>query len=254
MQDWAITRAIPATFSDAISQQPRRDPIDVARAREQHRAYVSALRSFGVAVEELPPDDAYPDCCFVEDCAVVARGVALITNPGAPSRRGEPPAVRGALARRLRIETMAAPATLDGGDCLVAEDRILVGLSARTNAAGVARLREVFAPLGLRVVPVELGDVLHLKCVCSSLGGCRVLVAEGLLPDAPFEGLDVVSIPREEAYAANVVAVGKSVLAPAGFPATHERLRRAGYHVVPIDNSETRKADGSLTCLSIIGP
>jgi dimethylargininase len=221
-----------------------------------------------VAVTELPADERLPDCVFVEDTAVVvgrpgeAGALALITRPGAPSRRGETQAVAAALGRHLELAAIEAPATLDGGDCLRLGATLYIGRSARTNAAGIARAEAVLAPRGLRVVAVELPPgILHLKCVCSPLGEARVLLAEGTLPAALFAGAEIVWVPAEERYAANAVALGGSgapsthathVIAAAEYPRTLEALAAAGLRVHPVPTSEVRKADGSLTCQSIL--
>ena len=244
----AITRSIPASFAQALSVRPPEPPIDVALARRQHDAYCAALASCGVAIEVLAGDDACPDCCFVEDTAVVAGGRTLITRPGAPSRRAETAPVAAALARWLEVVVMTEPATVDGGDCMRVGDTLYVGRSARSNAAGVAQL----AALGLRIVVVELPPgALHLKCVCSPLGGDRILLAEQSIPAAAFDA-SIVWVPAAETYAANAVAVGQHVLVAAGFPRTHDALAAAGFTVHAVASSEVRKADGSLTCQSIV--
>jgi dimethylargininase len=247
----AITRAIPCSFEHATMEVAA--SVDVELARLQHAHYVAAMRSLGLAVVELPADDTLADCCFVEDTVVVADGVALVTRPGAASRRGETAAVEAALASIAaitRIEHMDAPATLDGGDCLRIGRRMYVGLSARTNAAGVARLREVFS--NLTIVPVALANVLHLKCHCSPLGDDRVLLAEATIAPETFAGLSVVMVPHAERYAANCLAFGGTALVSDGFPETRAALERAGIATVALSMSEMRKADGSLTCLSVL--
>ena len=227
--------------------------IDVALARTQHTQYVSALSFLDMVTRTLPADDQYPDCCFVEDCAVIANGAALITRPGAVSRRGETPAVRRALASHPlieRIEALDAPATLDGGDCMHIGDRMFVGRSLRTNEAGVARLRKMFHDL--TIVEIPLAEVLHLKCVCSPLGEDRVLLARGTIPPEVFRGLDVVLVPNGESYAANCVAHAGKVILAEGYPETRTELEQRGIATIAIPMSEIRKADGSLTCLSLI--
>jgi dimethylargininase len=244
----AVTRSIPASFAQALSAVPPDPAIDVALARAQHAAYCAALAACGVAVETLAIDEACPDGCFVEDTAVVVGDRALITRPGARSRRAETAAVAAALARWLDVVTMPEPATLDGGDCLRLGETLYVGRSARSNALGIARL----AVLGLRVVAVDLPPgVLHLKCVCSPLGDDRVLLAEQSIPAATFDAA-VVWVPAAETYAANAVAVGDHVIVAAGYPRTHEALAAAGFTVHAVPSSEVRKADGSLTCQSIV--
>jgi dimethylargininase len=248
----AIVRGVPSSFASALAAVPPDEPIDVARARSQHAAYRAALVAMGAQLEELAADERHPDCVFVEDTAVVADGLALITRPGAPSRQGETAAVAAALAAHLEVAHVAAPATVDGGDCMRLGRTIYVGRSARTNTAGIARLAEVFAPRGFAVVAVDLPPgVLHLKCVCSPLGDGRVLLAEGTLPAQLFDAA-IVRVPAAEAYAANAVAIDHDVLVAAEFPRTRDALAAAGYRLHPVATTEVRKADGSLTCQSIV--
>jgi dimethylargininase len=235
-----------------VTQTPPPEPIRVDRAQAQHRAYVETLASLGLDVLVLPADPACPDCCFVEDCAVYADGVALITHPGAPSRRGEVEAVAAALAPHARLERLAEPATLDGGDCLRLGKRWFVGRSQRTNAAGIAGLRRVFEPLGFEVIEVPLGPVLHLKCVCSPLGETTMLLAEDTVPPNVFGAVRILTVPADEAHAANCLCVGATVLMPAGFPKTRRLVEAEGFQARELDTTEIRKADGALTCLSIV--
>ncbi|MFM7052575.1 MAG: dimethylarginine dimethylaminohydrolase family protein [Planctomycetota bacterium] len=248
----AIVRGISASFRDAIVQHAAESPIDVALARVQHARYVDALRAAGLAVVELPPLDAHPDGCFVEDCALVAGGTALITRSGAPSRVGEADSIAEALARTHATARTEAPATIDGGDCLRVGKTWFVGRSARTNADGARRVREVFGALGFAVVEVPVRGFLHLKCVASPIGEGAVLVAEGAVDPAVFRGLEVVTIPRAEAYAANTVVVNGTALVAAGHPHTRAALERRGLCVIELGLSEIAKADGSLTCMSIL--
>jgi dimethylargininase len=249
----AITREVPASFVCALAMTP--SVIDVALARAQHAAYRAALVACGADIIVVAADEACPDCCFVEDTAVIAGDRALITRPGAPSRRAETRAIADALRAHVELVTMEEPATLDGGDCMRVGDTIYVGRSARTNAAGIARLAEVFGPLAgsrANVVAIDLPPgVLHLKCVCSPLDDERILLADDSLAPSLFDA-QVVRIPVEETYAANAVAIGKHVIVADGFPRTHDALDRAGFTLHPVPTSEVRKADGSLTCQSLI--
>jgi dimethylargininase len=249
----AIVRGVPDSFSRALSASTPASPIDVALARAQHAAYCAALEASGLTLITVAADEQYPDCCFVEDLAVIGDGVALITRPGAPSRRGETPAVAAVLPGDLAVEAVHEPATIEGGDCMRVGDTIYVGRSSRTNAAGIARLAAVFGPRGLRVVAVDLPEgVLHLKCVCSPLGGDRILLARESVPATTFRGAELVWVPASETYAANAVAVGAHVVIAAEHPRTADALAAAGFEVHPVPTSEVRKADGSLTCQSIV--
>ncbi len=250
---WAIVRAVPASFVDALAAAPPDPPLDAARASAQQTAYAAALAGLGVELVALEADEACPDCCFVEDTAVVLGDAALVTRPGAPTRRAEVPAVAAALAARLEIHRMDPPATLDGGDCMRVGRTIFVGRSGRTNGAGIDRLAEVAAPRGFTVVPVAMPPgVLHLKTVCSPLPGERVLLAPGTLSPETFAPARVLLVPAAEAHAANVVAIGDRVLVAAGAPGTAALLEEAGLGVVAVDTSELRRADAALTCLSIV--
>lgn len=249
----AITREVPASFSRALAMTPA--SIDVALAREQHAAYRDALAACGAEVIVVAADERCPDCCFVEDTAVIAGTRALITRPGAPSRRAETPAIADALRAHVELHAMEEPATLDGGDCMRVGETLYVGRSARTNAAGIARLAEVFGPMAgsrANVVAIDMPPgVLHLKCVCSPLDDERILLADGSIDAALFDAR-VVRVPAEETYAANAVAIGAHVIVADGFPRTHEALARAGFTLHPVPTSEVRKADGSLTCQALI--
>lgn len=248
----AICRAMPATFECAVVQAAPLEPIRLGLAQEQHQAYMQALASLGVQVSLLPADSDFPDCCFVEDCAVYAERVALITRLGVASRRGEEQAVAEALRPYAWLEATVAPATLEGGDCLRLGKRWFVGRSQRTNAAGMRRLCQVFEPLGYAIIEVPLGHILHLKCVCSRLGDETLLLAERTIPPEVFGDVRVVHVPADESYAANCVCVDRTVLLPAGFPSTRRALETAGLTIIELDMSEIRKADGSMSCLSIL--
>ncbi len=249
---FALTRAVSPSFARALARHAPSEPIDVARAVRQHAAYVAALRALRLEVVALPPDPRYPDGCFVEDCALVAGGVALIARLGAEARRGEEEAVAEGLAPHLELARMAAPATLDGGDCLRLGRRIFIGRSQRTNDAGIARARELFAPRGFEVVAVDVTHALHLKSVCSPLGGAGMLLAAGTLAPECFAGATVLAIPAHELAGANAVSHQGAAVIASGCPETERIVSAAGFQTIAVDTSELRKADGALTCLSIL--
>jgi dimethylargininase len=244
----ALTREVPDSFAKALCATPPEIPIDLVTARAQHAVYRQLLGSLGVDVTVLPAEHALPDSVFVEDTAVVVGDIALVTRPGAPSRQPETPRIADALGTLDRV-FMKEPATLDGGDCMRVGKRIYVGKSARTNDAGIAELTRVFKD----VVVVDMpAGVLHLKCVCAPLGGDRITLADETIPASAFGSVDIVRVPAEESYAANVLAVGASVLVPSGFPRTRDALAAAGFTPLELHTTEFRKADGALTCLSIM--
>jgi dimethylargininase len=244
----ALTREVPDSFARALCATPPEVPIDLVTARAQHAVYRSLLSSLDVDVKVLPAEHGLPDSVFVEDTAVVVGGTALITRPGAPSRQPETARIAEALGKLDRIY-MKEPATLDGGDCMRVGNRVYVGKSARTNDAGIAELMRVFKDVVVIDMP---SGVLHLKCVCAPLGGDRITLADETIPASAFGSVDIVHVPAAEAYAANVLAVGANVLVPAGFPRTRDALAAAGFTPLELHTSEFRKADGALTCLSIM--
>ena len=248
----ALLRGVPSTLASCELTFQEREPIDLALAVGQHDAYAALLRSLGLEVVELPADPAFPDCCFVEDTAVVLDEVALVTRPGVASRRGEVAAVEAALARYRPIERTPKPATLEGGDVLRVGRRVFVGLSGRTNAEGIDRLAAVAEPLGYRVTPVAVTGCLHLKSAVTALDDARVLVNRAWLDPEPFRGLELVDVAAEEPGAANVLTAGGQVIGHAGFPRTLDRLSARGYRVQPLDVSEFLKAEAALTCKSLL--
>jgi dimethylargininase len=248
----ALMRGVPPTLARCELSFREREPIDLERAVAQHAAYAALLRSLGLELVELPADAAFPDCCFVEDVAVVLDEVALLTRPGAPSRRGEIAAIEAALARYRPIEATPPPATLEGGDVLRVGHTLYVGRSARTNEAGIARLAAVAEPLGYRVVPVAVTGCLHLKSAVTALDQERLLVNRAWLDPAPLRGLDLVDVAPDEPGAANVLRVAGLVIAHPGFPRTLERVAALGYAVHPLDVSEFLKAEAALTCKSLL--
>lgn len=250
--DVALMRGVPPTLARCELSFREREPIDLARALAQHAAYAALLRSLGLEVVELAADPAFPDCCFVEDAAVVLDELALVTRPGAASRAGEIPAVEAGLARFRPIERTPEPATLEGGDVLRIGRTLYVGRSGRTNQAGIARLAAVAEPLGYQVVAVAVTGCLHLKSAVTALDHERVLVNRAWIDPAPLRGLELVDVAPEEPGAANVLGVAGVVVAHPGFPRTLDRISALGYAVHSLDISEFLKAEAALTCKSLL--
>jgi len=247
----ALVRGVPASFGDALTAVPVEPPLDVAVARSQHDEYVAALEAGGFDVHRVPVDDDAPDSCFVEDAAVVIGSRALVTRPGHPDRRVEVEPVAAAVAAHVPVHRMAAPATLDGGDVLIAGDVVLVGLSARTNREGARAVAAIAEPQGFRVRPVEVAAGLHLKSGLTALDDTTLLWhPESCAPDA-LDGFDLIEVADEPPGAANVVRLADGgILAPAGSEAV-AAVTASGRHVVELDVSEFVRADGGVTCLSI---
>jgi dimethylargininase len=193
-----------------------------------------------------------PDSVFVEDAAVVLDEAAVLTRPGAASRRAEPDQLAPVLSAHRPLLRLAAPATLDGGDVLRVGGTLYAGLSPRTNAAGIDALRALAAPLGYAVVPVAVRDCLHLKTACTALDPHTLLANPAWVDTAPFAGFNVIPVDPAEPWAANVLRVGAARLASAAYPRTLEQLARHGCSVTPVDLSEFAKAEAGPTCLCLV--
>ena len=238
----AILRRPGPDFAEGITTGALGTP-DYARMLAQHAAYADALRSLGLAVEVLDALPGFPDAYFIEDVAVVVPELAVIARPGAPSRLGEEEGIDEVLAWRREIARIAAPATLDGGDVLVADGHVFVGLSGRTNRDGAEQLARRLTPHGYRVTTVPVSSGLHLKSGVSWLGARTVLVTERLARYF-YEYRCIVA---EEA-ACNTVLVNDTLIVPSGFSGV---VAQTGLRVVELDVSEPRKMDGGLSCLSL---
>jgi dimethylargininase len=229
-----------------------RAPIDVALARRQHATYVETLRRLGCDVHELPAAPELPDSVFVEDTAVVLDDVAVITRPGAASRRPEVGPVADALARWRPCVPIEAPGTVDGGDVLQVGRDLYVGRTPRSSDAGIAQLAAAVAPYGHRVIAVDVRGCLHLKSAVTLVGPDTLLLNDAWVDRAVWPGMRCIAVAEGESEAANALAVGEAVLSPSAFPRTHSRLAAAGLTVVTVDASEVRKAEGGVTCCSVI--
>ncbi len=249
----AITRRPAASITRGLRAVDTGNP-DLARMQAHHDDYIAALRATGATVVELPALDAYPDSVFVEDTALCLPQSAVIMRPGAPSRLGE----AAEMAPHLRalygqvVAITGADSFIEGGDILVTEREILVGRSARTNAAGIAELTALVAPWGHTVREVHTPPgVLHFKTDCSLLDVDTVLSTTRLSASGCFEGYRIIDVAEGEEAAANTIRFNDLVLMPAGFPRTHAAIVAAGFTVREIGNSECAKLDGGMSCLSL---
>lgn len=249
---YAIVRGVAGTYDRCIRPPGSVDPIDLGLARDQHRRYCSVLESLGLELIVLEPDDDYPDCCFVEDTAVVVGDSAMILNPGAPSRVGEGTAVREVLEPYKSVTVMTAPATLDGGDVLLAGGRYFVGLTERTNREGFESFEWLARENSYKATAVAMKNILHLKSACTYLGGESILAASGYFDESIFCNYTLIRVSKIEEYSANCVAVNGKVIVIAGYPQTKAAIEAAGFETIEVEMSEFKKGGGSLTCLSII--
>jgi dimethylargininase len=248
----AITRDVSSSLGGCELSYVPRSAIDVAAASAQHEAYRRALEARGCRVLALPAADALPDAVFVEDVAVVLDEVAILTRPGAESRRAEVSSVAEVLARHRPLRALEAPGTLDGGDVLRVGRSLFVGQSARSNAAGVAQLRERAAEFGYAVHPVPIRGCLHLKSAVTQAAEDTLLVQPAWVDPAAFPGFRLITVDPSEEHAANALWLGSGVVYPACFPRTRQRLEDAGISVTPVDVSELQKAEGAVTCCSLV--
>ena len=250
----AITRDVSPRFNECEITHIERAPINLEIARAQHHGYVQALKGLGCAVLELPAETDLPDSVFVEDTAVILPDVALLTRPGADSRKPETDSIARALAPYREIVRITAPAAVDGGDVLVLGMDIFVGMSTRSNGEAVRQMNDLLDRYGYRVHGVELKDCLHLKSAVTHAGDSTLLINRGWVDTVHFQGFRLIDIDPSEPYAANCLAVNGAVVYPTAFPKTGKRLEEAGFKVRAIPMDELAKAEGAATCCSLIVP
>jgi len=248
----AITREVSPSINSCELTFRGREPIDVAKAIEQHRAYKNLLAALGCEVISLPAEADLPDAVFVEDPVVVVDEVAVISNMGPPSRRPEARTLVQTLSRFRPIKFVTEPATLDGGDVMRVGRSIFVGLSKRTNEQGISQLREILRPHNYEVQPIEVTKCLHLKTACSFIGRNTILVNRSLIDDGAFHDLEKIEVPVEESHAGNALLVNGAVIMAKSFPKTRAQLEQRGFDVRAIDQSELQKAEAGVTCSSVI--
>lgn len=248
----ALTHSVSPNIVQGERTYRDRPPIDLARARQQHTAHCNALRSHGLEVITLEANRGFPDAVFTEDPAVVVDEVAIMTHMAVESRWGESAAIEAALTPYREIVHMAPPACLDGGDVLQVGKRLFVGQSTRTNRAGTRALTDMLTPYGYHIIPVPVRGCLHLVTGATALDEATILAATDWIDTAPFEGFRILPVPRDEGPAANILPLDGAILMAAGYPQTADLVAGEGYQVELIDNSELEKAEGSLTCLSLI--
>ena len=250
----AITREVSAGLAACELTHLARVPIDVGVARTQHRQYEQALAGAGYRVERLAADAEMPDSVFVEDMAIVFDELAILTRPGAESRRREMPAIAAALAPLRPLQAIESPGTIDGGDVLVAGRRVFVGQSSRTNDAAVEQMRRLLGAFGYDVCATQVHGCLHLKSAVTSLGDDRLLVNRDWIDPAAFDGFTLVDVDPEEPSAANALRLAAHVIMASAFPRTADRVEALGLRVELVEASELAKAEGAVTCCSLIIP
>jgi dimethylargininase len=248
----AITREVSPRFDSCEITHIDRSSIDLKIAQTQHQKYVQALKELGCEVIELPAEVDLPDSVFVEDTAFILPEVAIITWPGADSRKPETESILQALAPLVKLVRVREPATLDGGDVLVLGKRIYVGLSTRSNQAAMGQLNEMLSEYGYSATGVALHDCLHLKSAVTRVDDRTLLINKNWVVSSYFENFDLIEVDPSEPYAANCLPIGDSIIFPTAFPKTSAKLEAKGYKIFPVDVSELAKAEGAVTCCSLI--
>ena len=248
----ALTREVsPAIGRCELTHLPR-VPIDAELARTQHGKYEAALAALGCTVVRLAPEPDLPDAVFVEDTAIVLPEIAVLTRPGAASRRPETASTAAALAAHRPLASIEEPGTLDGGDVLRLGTRLWVGASGRSNAPGIEQLRALLIPFGYEVKAVPFTGCLHLKSAATAVAPDLILVNPAWVDPARFDGASFLETDPAEPHAANALLVGEAVVYPVSFPRTRARLEASGIAVTTVDLSELQKAEGAVTCCSLV--
>ena len=248
----ALVRDVDASLADCELSFVDRAPIDVALAQRQHAAYTQALAALGCRVVALPAVPGHPDSVFVEDTAVVLDELAVVTRPGAASRRGEVDSTAAALERWRQVRRIEAPGTIDGGDVLRIGRTVYVGRSARSTTDAMTQLQTLLAPHGYKVEPVDIQGCLHLKSAVTCVADGTLLMQPAWIDRAAFPGFDVIEVDAAEEHAANALRIGEAIVYPDCFPRTQRKLEAAGVRVVAVDVSELQKAEGAVTCCSVV--
>lgn len=254
----------PYAFTHALCRTPARSAVKGIRADggpdpdfygllAEHEAYVATLRDLGLAVDVLEPLGDFPDALFIEDVALTFPQGAILLRPSAPSRAGEVEHIRGALAaHHSRLLEMTGPGYADGGDILRLTDRVIIGLSARTDRAGAEELAGLLGQLGY---PAEIAEtpsgVLHFKTGCGLIDARTILAVPALASCPQFEGLEVVTTPPGEDPAANILRIRDTVLVGDRWSATHALLAARGIEIRSLPTDQIAHIDAGLSCMSL---
>lgn len=248
----AITHTPPSGLELGERSYVTRQPIDFQLALRQHAKYCALLRACGAKVVTLDVNGAHPDAVFVEDTAVVTDEIAVLASPGAPSRRPEVAGIEPELRKHREVRRIELPATLDGGDVIIVGRTILVGATARTNEAGARALEEFVAPFGYRVIRITPRNCLHLKSACCALPDGRLLVNPDWVDPSALPDFDSLMIAPQEPFAADFAVASGTIIMSETNPRTADMVSRLGFAVRTTPLSEFEKAEGGVTCLSII--
>lgn len=248
----ALTRGVSPTIGDCKLTFMERERIDVDAATRQHEAYKQCLTKMGVQITSLDLLPEAPDAVFIQDTAVVVDEVAVVATMGAACRAEEVESVAQVLSSHRSLKRLSPPATLEGGDIVRIGRTLYVGDSGRTNREGIRQLSEMLAPYDYQVIPVGVSGCLHLSTGCSYLGHGLMLLNPVWVDAAPFQQFEILEVPETESWAANTIAVGDTVLMASAFERTCALVQERGFNVIATDISELQKAEGALTCMSLM--
>lgn len=248
----ALTHIISPNIAQCELSFMERSPIDYELAVQQHQAYCMLLRDRGLQVIELTMNSDYPDSTFIEDTSIVTKEIAVMARMGTASRRGEVPGIESVLAAYCNIGHIRTPATLEGGDVLRIGRQVFVGITPRTNTAGINSLTAILKPFGYQVIPVTVRGCLHLKSACTAIDDHTLLVNPHWIDVEAFNGFQAITVPEEEPGAANTLVIDRCVCVHSGFRRTIEILQGLGFQVKTVDISELLKAEAGMTCSSVI--
>ena len=248
----AITRQVSPAIDRCELTHIARAPIDYERACAQHLQYENALRSLGLNVISLDAEPDLPDSVFVEDVALVLDECAIMLNPGASSRRPEVASVEKALAPYRELFHIQPPVTVDGGDILTIGRRVYVGLSSRSTEDAIRQMKAILEPHDYEVHAVRVTGCLHLKSAVTQVSGDTLLINPEWVSKVDFPGMKFIEVDSSEPYAANAVLVDDTIIYPSSFPKTQAKLQAAGIRMIIVDADELAKAEGAVTCCSLI--
>lgn len=247
----AIVRTPSSSMINGLTEANLGAP-DYTLALQQHADYIAALKECGLDVTTLPPLEDYPDACFVEDAALLTPHCAILTHPGAASRRGEVDHIAPAVSDHYQnVYRLSGAGHLEAGDVMMVGSHFYIGLSERTNVIGAKELIGILEKHGMSGSVVKMTEMLHLKTGINYLENHQMLAFGEMLDHPDFATFSRTAIAPDESYAANCVWVNGTVLVPKGFPKTLNAVQSLGYRTREVDVSEYQKLDGGLSCLSL---
>ena len=245
----AIVRQIADSYTSCISSHPLHKKLNLEKAREQHSLYVKTLQELGLDLIILSALNKFPDSCFVEDTAIIHDSKAVITRMGVSSREGESATIADVLKDYFDLSYIKQPGTIEGGDVVHLSNKLLSGISQRTNREGVSQTSSF---LNVQIETIIDPSIIHLKSHISYLTNNTVLVTSKYASDGTIKKYNKIVVPQSEEYATNVLSINGTILMAKGFQKTQKMLEENGFDIILVETSEIEKCQGALTCLSIL--